>query len=284
MWLNLNANTAKSQGRAATMSAMAAYERSPAYKPGQTTAFKLSRSKIELFTQCQRCFWLEARLKIKRPSSPPFLINSAIDSLLKAEFDTYRAKGQQHPWQIEFKVDAKPFAHADLDRWRHTFTGVQHLHEPTNLLIFGGVDDVWQTPKGELVVVDYKATAKNNEITDLGPKGTWHDQYRRQMEVYQWLLRGEGHKVSDTGYFVYANGISKKDGFFNKVEFRTNVFPYKGSDKWVEPTLVKIKACLESDEMPPVGTAAMGGECEYCAYARARTQLTLNAIKGSKND
>jgi len=146
---------------------------------------------------------------------PPFLINSAVDELLKAEFDTYREKGEQHPWQIEFKVDAKPFKHANLNRWRHTFTGVQHLHEPTNLLIFGGVDDVWETPKGELVVVDYKATAKAKEITDL-EDSKWHDAYRRQMEVYQWLLRGEGHKVSDTGYFVYANGISKKDGFFNK--------------------------------------------------------------------
>ncbi len=258
-----------------------AYQRNPAYKPGQTTPYKISRSKIDLFIQCPRCFWLEARHKIKRPSSPPFLINTAIDTLLKAEFDTYRQKGEQHPWQIEFKVDAKPFAHENLDRWRHTFTGVQHLHEPTNLLIYGGVDDVWQTPKGELVVVDYKATAKKDEIEDLKPKGSWHDTYRRQMEVYQWLLRGEGHKVSDTGYFVYANGIDAADGFFNKVEFRTNIFPYKGSDKWIEPTLLKMKACLESDTIPEVGHQVMKPEepCEFCSYAKARTELTLDALR-----
>ena len=259
-----------------------AYERSPAYKPGQKETYKLSRSKIENFIRCPRCFWLDRRLKIGQPSSPPFLINSAIDELLKTEFDIYREKGEQHPWQIEFKVDAKPFKHADLDKWRHTFTGVQRLHKPTNFLVFGGVDDVWETPKGELVVVDYKATAKTNEIEDLNEPGGWHDSYRRQMEVYQWLLRGGGHKVSDTSYFVYANGIAKADGFFNKVEFRTNVFPYKGSDKWVEPTLLKIKKCLESDEIPAVGTAAMGGECEYCAYARARTELTLDALRKKK--
>ncbi len=252
---------------------MAYYERSPAYRPGQKEAFKLSRSKIENFIRCPRCFWLEARLKIKQPSSPPFLINSAIDELLKAEFDTYRAKDQQHPWQIEFKVDAKPFRHEHLERWRHTFTGVQHLHQPTNLLVFGGVDDVWVNPDGELVVVDYKATAKNKEITDLDPPGGWHDAYRRQMEVYQWLLRGEGHKVSDTGYFVYANGIAKGKGFFNKVEFRTHVFPYKGKADWVEPALVKIKETLEGD-IPKESPA-----CEFCAYAKSRTQLTLDALK-----
>jgi CRISPR/Cas system-associated exonuclease Cas4 (RecB family) len=256
-----------------------AYERSPAYVPGQTAPYKLSRSRIENFIRCPRCFWLAQRLKIDQPSSPPFLINSAIDELLKTEFDTYREKGEKHPWQIEFKIDAKPFQHENLARWRHTFTGVQYLHEPTNLLIFGGVDDVWVNAAGELIVVDYKATAKTAEITDLGPKGGWHDSYRRQMEVYQWLLRGEGHKVSDTGYFVYANGIASAKGFFNKVEFRTNIFPYKGSDKWIEPTLLKMKAVLESDKMPPVGNAAMGGPCEYCTYAKARTMLTLEAIK-----
>jgi CRISPR/Cas system-associated exonuclease Cas4 (RecB family) len=252
------------------------YERSPAYRPGQTEPYKLSRSRIENFIRCPRCFWLAQRLKIDQPSSPSFLINSAVDELLKTEFDSYRDKGEQHPLQIEFKVDAKPFKHENLERWRHTFTGVQHLHEPTNLLIFGGVDDVWVNPKDELVVVDYKATAKTKEITNLDAPGGWHDAYRRQMEVYQWLLRGEGHKVSDTGYFVYANGIAKADGFFNKVEFRTNVFPYKGSDKWVEPTLLKIKDTLEG-EMPKESA-----DCEFCSYARSRTELTLDALAKKK--
>ena len=262
-----------------------AYERKAPYKPGQTAAFKLSRSKIDLFMQCPRCFWLEARKEIKRPSSPPFLINTAIDTLLKIEFDTYRAKSEQHPWQIEFKVNAKPFAHDDMDRWRDALRrGVRVLHKPTNLLITGGVDDVWVNSKGELIVVDYKATAKTGEIEDLGPEGTWHDMYRRQMEVYQWLLRGEGHKVSDTGYFVYANGIAAADGFFNRVEFRTNVFPYRGSDEWIEPTLVKIKECLESDDIPPVGKKVMDQTkpCEYCTYARDRTELTLKALQKRK--
>lgn len=247
-----------------------------AYKPGQAAVYKLSRSRLELFTQCQRCFWLDERLKIKRPSSPPFLINSAVDELLKNEFDIYRAKGEQHPWQKEFNVPAKPFAHKDLDAWRHTFTGVQTLHAPTNLLIFGAVDDVWITDDGELIVVDYKATAKTKEITDLDPPGGWHDAYRRQMEIYQWLLRQNGFKVSDTGYFVYANGIANNKRFDNKVEFRTNVFPYVGDASWVENTVTDAKACLEAD-MPPNDPA-----CEYCNYTATRLKLTLEALQTRK--
>lgn len=256
-------------------------ERSQPYIPGQTAPFKVSRSKIELFMQCPRCFWLDVRHKITRPNTPPFNINKAIDELFKKEFDVHRKAGTQHPLQVEFNIAAKPFAHKDIDTWRENFVGVFTLHEPTNLHVFGAVDDVWVNDAGELIVVDYKATAKDKEITGLGPVGGWQDSYRRQMETYQWLLRANNHKVSDTGYFVYANGDASKDGFNNVVEFRTNVFPHVGEDSWVEKTLIAMKECMD-DDMPPVGRAAMGGECDYCSYARRRTELTLEAISNKK--
>lgn len=256
-------------------------QRSAPYKPGQTEPYKVSRSKIELFMQCPRCFWLDARKKITRPSGPPFNINKAIDELFKKEFDVHRAAGTQHPLQEKFGISARPYQHKDIDQWRENFVGVFTLHKPTNLHVFGAVDDVWVNDNGELIVVDYKATAKDKPVTALGPEGTWHDGYRRQMETYQWLLRQNGFKVSDTGYFVYATGDPSQDGFDDKVTFTTHVFPHVGKDDWVEGTLQAMKDCMEGD-MPAVGKAAMGGECDFCAYARARTELTLEAIKSKK--
>jgi RecB family exonuclease len=229
--------------------------------------------------QCPRCFWLDARLKIKRPSSPPFRINSAIDELFKKEFDEHRADGTPHPLMTDAQIEAVPFAHTDLDKWRANFTGVQALHTATNLLVTGAIDDVWVDNHGQLLVVDYKATAKAGEVTI---DADWQISYKRQLEVYQWLLRQNGFAVSDTGYFVYTNGRLDMDGFHDRVEFRTKVIPYTGSDAWVEPMLSKVKACLESADMPPIGEAAMGGPCEFCSYARARTELTLKHVKSVK--
>lgn len=257
-------------------------ERSQPYKVGQTTPFKVSRSKIELFMQCPRCFWLDVRHKIKRPSSPPFNINKAIDELFKKEFDTYRKKGEPHPLMKDNQIKAIPYQHEELDKWRENFVGVVHLHAPTNLHVFGAVDDVWVNDAGELIVVDYKATAKDKPVTALGPEGSWQDMYRRQMEVYQWLLRQNGFSVSDTGYFVYATGTQDRDGFHNVVDFETHVFPHSGTTDWVEQTLIDMKTCMDNDQMPPVGVSAMGGECEHCAYARARTELTLSALQAKK--
>jgi hypothetical protein len=251
-------------------------ERSQPYKPGQKSAFKVSRSKIELFMQCQRCFWLDVRLKITRPSGPPFQINKAIDELFKKEFDVYRAKAEPHPLMTSNNVEAIPFAHENLDAWRHNFTGVTTVHKPTNLHIFGAVDDIWVSPNDELIVVDYKATAKAAEVS---LDADWQVTYKRQMEIYQWLLRQNGFAVSNTGYFVYTNGRLDLDGFNDRVEFRTKVIPYTGSDDWIELTLKKMKACMDNDTMPPVGDSIMGGDCEFCTYARARTELTIKHIQ-----
>ena len=253
-------------------------ERSIPYRPGQTAPFKVSRSKIELYTQCPRCFWLDVRLKIKRPDGPPFSINKAIDELFKKEFDVYRAKGEAHPLMVQYEVPAVPFMHEKLDDWRETFVGVQALHKPTNLLVFGGVDDLWVTESGEVLVVDYKATAKDREVSI---DADWQMSYKRQVEVYQWLLRQNGLTVSDTAYFVYTNGRIDLEGFNDRVEFRTKIIPYNGSDAWVDQTLRDMKACMDGD-MPPVGKAAMGGECDFCAYARERTKLTLAELQKRK--
>jgi len=251
-------------------------ERNIPYKPGQKTPYKLSRSKIELFMQCQRCFWLDVRLKITRPSTPPFNINKTIDELFKKEFDKYRKSKKPHPLMVEFGVDAVPFAHEDIDKWRENFVGVTYVDPETNLHIFGAIDDIWVDKEGKVIVVDYKATSKDR---DVNIDAEWQIAYKRQMETYQWLLRQNGFEVSDTGYFVYTNGRLDVDGFNDRVEFKTKIIPYTGNDDWVEKTVKKMKKCMDDDKMPAVGKSAMGGDCEYCLYAKSRTKLTLDSIQ-----
>jgi len=219
---------------------------------------KLSRSKIELFTNCPRCFWLDVKHKIKRPPSFPYTINSAIDYLLKQEFDACRAEGSPHPLMTQFNVDAIPYQTEHMNRWRHNFTGIQHEHQDSGFLVFGAVDDVWVNPKEELMVVDYKATgAKQYKI---------YDSYARQMEIYQWLLKQNGYAVSPRGYFVFAK-VNKAKGFEGgKLSFDLAVEYYDGKNDWVDATLMQARACLEG----PI--PATKDDCKYCSYAHAAYQ------------
>ncbi|MFW6149257.1 MAG: PD-(D/E)XK nuclease family protein [Atribacterota bacterium] len=232
------------------------------YNPKSPETYRLSRSKIDLFMECPRCFYYDCRLGVKRPPGYPFTLNRAVDTLLKQEFDIHRANGTKHPLIEKYGVDAHPVSHKELDQWRHNFTGVRYVHKPTNLLIFGAIDDLWENSKEEYIVVDYKATSKAEEITELNKD--WQDSYKRQMEIYQWLLRQKGYKVSDTGYFVYCNGRTDEKAFDAKLEFDITLISYTGNDNWIEKTLGDIKKCLDSDRIPDPAP-----DCDYCRYIKA---------------
>ncbi len=243
------------------MNGYAVRKKSIWFVPGSTSPYKLSRTRIDNFTKCQRCFWLEERYGVKKPDSYPLTLNIAVDALLKKEFDRYRAERTPHPLMETYGIDAVPFHHEALDSWRHNFVGVQYLDPETNFLVFGAVDDVWITSKKELLVVDYKATAKADTPTLDGDLGL---QYKRQMEVYQWLLRQNGFPVSDTGYFVYVNGRKDAKAFDGKLEFDVTLLPCKGDATWIPSTLRNIKTCLESNTIPPSSVS-----CDYCGYRTA---------------
>ena len=236
------------------------------FLPEDKEPFVISRTGISLFMECPRCFYIEKRLGTSRPPGFPFSLNSAVDTLLKKEFDIHRARGTSHPLMKTYGIDAVPFAHEQLEQWRDARTrGIKFLHEKTNLFVRGGVDDVWVNRNGELHIVDYKATSKNGQV---GIDAQWQDGYKRQIEVYQWLFRKNGFKVSDTAYFVYCNGKTDKEAFDGKLEFDITVIPYNGSDGWIEKTLEDIKERLLSSSPPESAP-----DCDFCRYYSARNGL-----------
>jgi RecB family exonuclease len=231
--------------------------------------FRLSRSKIENFLRCARCFYLDRRLGVGQPPGYPFSLNSAVDTLLKKEFDVLRKKQEAHPLFKEYGIDAVPFEHEKINEWRETLKGLQYYHEPSGFLVTGAVDDIWQNSAGELHVVDYKATSKNGEVN---LDADWQRSYKNQMEIYQWLLRRQpdGFTVSPIGYFVYVNGRTDLEGFDEKLEFDTKIIPYKGDDSWVEKALLDAKAVLDSDKLPSASL-----DCDYCVYRKAVQDVLL---------
>ncbi len=242
------------------------------FDPTSNEPFKVSRSKIDFFGECPRCFYMEARFGLKRPSMPSFTLNIAVDALLKKEFDAHRTARTTHPLLKNYGLDLVPFQHPQIDVWRENFTGVQVLHKPTNLLVFGAVDDIWVNSAGELFVVDYKATSKDGAVDKLEDT-RWHNQYRRQIEVYQWLLRQNGFTVSNTGYFVYVNGKKDRAVFDAKLEFDVVLISYTGSDTWVETALASMKVCL-------LGSLPEPGElCEFCPYRQVASGLEMATLK-----
>jgi len=236
------------------------------FDPNSKTPFKLSRSKIDSFLNCPRCFYLDRRLGIGQPPGFPFTLNSAVDKLLKKEFDLHRHRQSKHPIMEAHNIDAVPFKHEKMKCWQNALQGgMEYLHEPTNLLLTGAVDDVWVGAEGRLFIVDYKSTSKEGEVT---LDADWQISYKRQMEIYQWLFRRNGFDVSSIGYFLYCNGITERDSFDAKLEFSIKIIPYEGSDAWVEPVVFQMHKCLTSPTIPDYGE-----QCDFCAYSKALKEV-----------
>lgn len=244
--------------------------RKSSFNPSDNKPFKLSRSKIELYKDCPCCFYLDRKFALTRPSGPPFTLNTAVDELLKREFDLHRENQTPHHLFLEHEIDALPFPHDKLDEWRNNFKGITYLHEPTQFLVSGAIDDIWINSSAELIVVDFKATSKNEEVNI---DADWQFSYKRQMEVYQWLLRRNGFSVSNTGYFLYCNGKKDRPNFHRKLEFDISLIPYQGNDCWIETTLQNIHTCLCSDNIPePAST------CKLCHYRLSVHDVLLKSV------
>lgn len=239
------------------------------YDPKSKDPFRISRTKIEDFLKCPRCFYLDRRKGVGRPGIPGFSLNNAVDELLKKEFDLHRAENTAHPLMAAYHIDAVPFQHAKMEEWRDAMRrGITFLHPATNLNITGGIDDVWQDKKGQLIIVDYKATATDKEIS---LDDEYKQGYKKQVEIYQWLFRQNGFDVSPTAYFVFCNGRRDKQAFDGKLEFDLSIIAHEGNDAWIEPTILEIKKTLDDNNIPAASPA-----CELCNYVKNTNEKEKN--------
>ena len=119
----------------------------------------------------------------------------------------------------------------------------QFRHSPTPSLGKGGINHDRNT---RIYCGGLQSKIKEEDITELNKD--WQIGYKRQMEVYQWLLRQNGYKVSDTGYFVHCNGQTDRKAFDGKLEFDVTLISYKGDDSWVEGAIKSAHKCLNSDK------------------------------------
>ena len=138
------------------------------YDSSSKEPFTISRSKIDLYSECPRCFYLDRKLGISRPSIPSFTLNNAVDTLLKREFDLLRKNGEAHSLMKKYHIDAVPFKHPDIPIWRddiYKYEGASVIHKETNFKITGIVDDIWKDKQENLLIVDYKATSTSRAIS-----------------------------------------------------------------------------------------------------------------------
>ena len=231
---------------------------------------KLSRSTVEKYISCPRCCVLEKNYQIRSPSLP-FTLNIAVDNLCKNEFDYYRLRGEPHPLFLQYDIDAVPFNHKDIDIWRNNFKGLRYISDKDKYDFGGAIDDVWIKNNGDLIVADVKATAKNNfDWEETYKNYEYPKAYKRQLEMYQWLLKKNGFPVAEEAYLIYFNGKKNEKFFNNKIDFDVHLIKLNCSTEWVETKVLETVDLLRSNKFPNPSF-----NCEQCNYLKKRWNLSL---------
>jgi hypothetical protein len=213
--------------------------------------------------ECQRCFYLDNKLGVARPPGFPLISTPRSTRCLKKSSTAPRQRHSASARQ-SYGLDAVPLAHAKMDEWRDALRhGVKCVHKATGLTVRGGVDDIWVNKDGELIVIDYKATSKDGKIESLDEE--WHRGYKRQLEVYQWLLRQNGFKVSDTGYWFYANASKDREAFDGRLDFELTLGALHRQHRLGRGHPAKLKGVPRQRR----DTARQGADCDYCRYREA---------------
>jgi hypothetical protein len=180
-----------------------------------TKPIQLSPNSLNLYFECPLCFWLEKRMGIKRPQPYPYALNTAVDVLLKEEFDYYRKKLELHPLLAAYNVAAKLFPNQKLlNEWRNNRKGIRHYDVKSDATLFGAVDDVLEFPDGRLTPLDYKSTG--SKVPQV------YDRFQLQMDIYTFLLEKNGYSTNRKGCLAFYV-VDKNSGFKDRLPFKKEI-------------------------------------------------------------
>ena len=235
--------------------------------PKLSSTLKISRSGLKLFLECPRCFWLDVHHKVKRPPGYPYTLSAAVDYLVKREFNGYREKGELPPVLVSAGInDAKLYNGDNFTEWRNNFKGVSYFDEGLNAILYGAVDDVLEFSDGSLAVVDYKSSG-SKEITI-------YDDYQKQMDVYNWILKQNGYETYPEAFFVFYQVQKDENGFNNVLRFKEQVRPVKVNTEWVGPAFEAAVELARQDESPSASGNAQK-HCDHCHYVEMASGYKL---------
>ncbi|MCM8785729.1 MAG: PD-(D/E)XK nuclease family protein [Candidatus Omnitrophica bacterium] len=232
----------------------------------------LSAHSLNIFRECERCFYLQVKHNISRPRGPMPSIATGIDSLIKEYFEYFRKKGKLPPFLEKEIKDGKLMTNLKK-------TYYYEIKNNKNYYLWGHLDEVIQLPNELYIPLDHKTRASL-------PTGEPHDAYKFQLSIYSLLLTKEnnGNEV-EFGYLIYYYP-EKELIDYNSNEIK-NIINFSFEVKKVDLDINKTKQiiedairCLKSDKLPKTGE-----NCEYCKWIeKTKIYYIENSIKEEKNE
>jgi hypothetical protein len=222
--------------------------------------WKLSPSGLYGFEECKACFWLEHHHG--RPPGIPPVLNMAMDSVLKARYDSYREKGELPP-EVKALGEEGVQLFPDigvLSQWRGSTAHLKVVDEESGYELGGKLDEVLVEKNGRLIPTDFKSSGYT-------PKDDKQKYYVLQLTAYAFMFEKHGRNPSDRAILLHYFVKNPKNPSL-AVEFASHIDPVKINLAGFELQLEKMVQLLEG---PYPGDDLT---CERCVYHAGRHKIT----------
>jgi len=211
---------------------------------------RLSPSALNVFLECQKCFWLGYKAELPRPRGPFPSLPGGMDILIKKYFDRYRAVGKLPP-EIDGQVNGMLFADSDvLSKWRSWRSGLSYYDRELDAVLVGALDDCL-VHEGQYIPADYKT--RGFELKEGGEQF-----YQNQLNCYSLLIAENGLAQPSYAYLFYF--IPKEVQPGGMVQFSVDIKKVTTSIEDARSTFQAAVALLRGS-MPNSHE-----KCAFCAW------------------
>lgn len=259
---------------------------------------RLSKSQLDKFVACPRCFWLGQRFKLSQPDMISSKVWKGVERVTIAHYEAHRlAKTTPENLIGQVPEGAIPYQGGpgliDLKSLRYWGKGL--AFKVGEVLVTTALDDLLQREAGAggtlYNVIDYKSKSK---LTDV--EATM-DLYQTQADVFDLACNENGYHTDGTVYFDYSSPVSVEgseppagpgDVGYTMQKWASQVIAVKADHERVKDLVLRAAACIEGPMPEPNITRSVvsrgankGAEklegCAVCVYLIEREEVLERA-------
>ncbi len=218
--------------------------------------FTLSPSKLNLMSDCKRCFWLTVHGKWKRPEPISSSLPNGLDKILKAHFDRFIKREVLPPELCENKEcqNLKLFDNYELlCNWRNNKKGIRWQDSEGNVF-FGAIDNLLiNTLNKKLIVLDYKTRG-------FPLKEDSTNYYQLQLDSYTFLFRKNRYETEDFSYLLFyipKEVAENGEIIFDKHLTKIQIDPKNAEETWKRALNLLREKCPKE-------------KCDWCRFVKIK--------------
>jgi hypothetical protein len=228
---------------------------------------RLSRSALDLYAECPRCFWFDKERGVKRPESIWSTLNGGYKYSIRAYLDACRDRGLELPPQLIGRVDGVLANRITIKRIR----GKSFSCQMGGIIFSGEFEDALEASNGDIVPLIN--VFRGFPVTEKGLSPA----YQNKADAFSLLLRENNMRVSEYAYIVIWYMDHKQQDFARPFDFHLEVHKVETFPENTTRQINNAIMSLESSEPPESGYDLETGEkCSYCTFRETNNLISGN--------